>query len=245
MASRKRRLHRIQGAVNPKDITEIESENEDEIDFVQRGHKRKGWKNKKRRKRQRILKLRTDVLSEGRGPFRTALRILQNGTRDVYGPLLDQCVRIPSKDFKKVRVVISADAEPKLYRPYKIAWLAHYGRWPNDITGREKRECSHLCGAKECFNVEHLIEETNATNQSRRICHNELKRMAKERKLNEYVKVTYALFEKGHCPHHTHTDDENHNNRETTPSTECFIMLRPGWVNETDSDESSEWTPSD
>ena len=126
----------------------------------------------------------------GEGHSEQPFRYYNNGTRDVYGPLDDQCVRVSSKDFKKVRVVISVDAEPKFYRPYKIAWLAHYGRWPNDITGREKRECSHLCGAKECFNVEHLIEETNATNQSRRICHNELKRMAKERKLNEYTPLS-------------------------------------------------------
>ena len=117
---------------------------------------------RKNRRPKRILQLRTAILSGGRRPFRRALRRLDNAHTEIYGPVDDRCVRVHPADFKKVRVVIAANAQPKFYRPYKIAWLARHGRWPECTASTDAepeiiRECSHLCGAKECFNVKHLI----------------------------------------------------------------------------------------
>ena len=170
----------------------------------------------KRRKRpnmqkKRILKDETQIMSQGTAPFVRALVRLQNlSTTDTYGPAGDQCITVRSEDFKKVRVDFDDNARAKYYRPYKIAWLAEHGAWPGGT-----KQCSHLCGAKECINVDHLVAETTQRNNSRKICHNKLIKWAEERQLSSDLKYTFDTFGEGKCGH----------------PKECFIMIR-FWMNE-------------
>ena len=152
------------------------------------------------RNRREIV--RRGITRTGATSFTDALQKLRDQPTDVYGPDDDQCIRVKSEEFKMVRVEFP-NAQAKHYRPYKIAWLVKHKRWP-----RRGRECSHLCGSKECFNVNHLTEETNAQNNRRRRCHHKLTKWAEQQQPDD-LKITFDTFDKGNCG----------------CRKECFIML--------------------